>query len=149
MLHQLQVHRQVVYDLATLHLEPMSGTFERLFFLSGLRDTASGMYVHERLGALYGEQHVHEALAKAHEEMFEGILEVPLAQQEQDLRIYLRTRTTKNTTPGPDEFNYFEDGIQNCIPPQAPAYLRDLFLSNVSALRQLLQNSPPTAPSNK
>ncbi len=145
MLHQFQVHRQIVYDLAAQYLEPMGGFFERFFYLAGLRDTSSGMYVHDQLGRVYGEQPVNEALAKAHEEVFEGLLEMPLAQQEEDLRAFLKSRLAA----GHESFNYFEHGIQNCIPPDAPVYLKDLFRSNMGALRELLQGPPPAVRSNK
>ncbi len=140
MLHQLRVNRQILDDLTALHLAPMTGMFERLSYLAGLREPASGMYKHERLGVLYGDTPVNEAIGKAHEEVFERILETPLEQQEQDLRAFLRMRAIQAPNSGPNDFNYFAAGLQNCIPREAPSYLRDLFLSNVSALRELLQN---------
>jgi hypothetical protein len=145
MLHQLQVHRQILYDLAGQYLEPMGGFFERLFYLAGLRDLSSGIYAHDRLGATYGEQSVNQALAKAHEEVFEGLLEIPLAQQEQDLRAFLNSRLSV----GDQKFDFFEHGMQNCVPPDAPVYLKNLFRSNVRALRELLQGRPPAVHSSK
>ncbi len=145
MLHQLQVHRQILYDLATQHLEPMSGFFERFFYLAGLRDLSSGVYVHSCLAAAYGEQPVDQALAKAHAEVFEGLLEMPLAEQEEDLRAFLKSRQRI----GDSNFDYFEHGIQNCMPADAPVYLKNLFRSNVGALRELLQGRPPAARSDK
>ncbi len=134
MLHQLQVHRQILFNLATHYLEPLNGIFERLSFLAALRDPSTEIYSHPRLGPVYGETAVHEALAKSHEEIFERLLELPLAQQEQELR------TCLDAWPGGREesLKYFEDTIQGWIPSEAPSYLKDLFCSNLNALRELL-----------
>jgi hypothetical protein len=138
MLHQLQLRRQILIDLATQYLEPMSGVFERLSYLAGLRDCSSGIYTHDQLSSVYGEQPVNEALAKAHEEVFEGLLETSLALQEKDLRSFWnseRGAAQKNR-------NDIDDAVQNLMPADAPLYLKNLFRSNMSALRELLQEPP-------
>jgi hypothetical protein len=145
MLHELQVHRQILYDLAGKYLEPMSGFFERLLYLASLRDISSGCYVHDRLGPQYGDQPVTEALAKAHEEVFEGLLEIPLAQQEEDLRAFLKSGAGKDH----QNLNYFETAFQNSIPAGAPVYLKNLFRSNLGALWALLQGGPTVVRSSK
>ena len=144
MLHQLQVHRQILYDLAAHYLDPMSGSFERLFYLASLRSLTSGIYAHDHLSRVYGEQPVSEALAKAHEEIFEGLLELPLAQQEQDLRAFLGSRTVGDQRTLED----FEEGIPDWMPPDSPVYLKSLFRSNVGALRELLAPLPSKARSD-
>jgi hypothetical protein len=133
MLHQLQLHRQILFNLTTHYLEPLQGIFERLNYLAGLRDPSTGVYRHERLGVVYGEQPVNEALSKSHEELFERLLEMPLAKQEQELL------TCLEAWPGGKEeaLRYFEDTIQTWIPPEAPSYLKELFRSNLRALHEL------------
>src|SRR5271165_2417862 len=125
MLHQLQVHRQILYDLAAHYLDPMSGFFERLSYLASLRKRTTGIYTHDHLSQVYGERPVSEALAKAHEEVFEGLLEFPLAQQEQDLRAFLKSRIAA----GQWNLEDFDEGIQNWMPPDSPGYLKSLFRS--------------------
>jgi hypothetical protein len=89
----------------------------------------------------YGEQPVYEALEKSHEELFERLLETPLAQQENDLRAFWHSRSSGNDF----QLKFFEDTILSWIPAQAPTYLKDLFCSNLRALRELLQDDKPTA----
>ena len=144
MLHQLQIHRQIYSNLTVYYLEPLGGIFERLAYLAGLRDPSTGAYHHERLSPVYGEQPVHEALEKSHEELFERLLETPLAQQENDLRAFLQSRPSGSEV----QLKFFEDTIQSWIPAEAPTYLKDLFCSNLQALRELLQDDKPTARSS-
>jgi hypothetical protein len=133
MLQQLQLHRQILFNLTTHFLEPLEGIFERLSFLARLRDPATGLYRHEGLSSVYGEQPVNEALSKSHEELFERLLELPLAQQEQELLICL------NSWPGgkAEAYKDFKDTVQAWIPPDAPPYLKDLFCSNLHVLHEL------------
>ena len=85
MLDELQLHRQILYDLSVHSLEPMGGMYERLAYVANLRDPSTGIYSHERLCAVFGEEGVGQALADCHEELFERLLESPLALQEEDL----------------------------------------------------------------
>ena len=133
MLHQLHLHRQILFNLTTHYLEPLDGIFERINYLAGLRDPATGVYRHDRLGVVYGEEPVNEALTKSHEELFERLLEMPLARQEQEFVTYLQARSGKNE----EALRYFEDTIQSWIPGDAPIYLKDLFCSNLRALCEL------------
>jgi hypothetical protein len=139
MLKQLQIHRKILYDLVVHYLEPLNGTYGRLAYLAALRDPTTGKYAHEKLAAVYGEERVSEALAKCHEEMFERLLEMPLAQQEEDLRSYV------NSLPNGAEWNDARcvDTTRGWVPPGAPDYLRELFCSNTAALCELLRNKLP------
>jgi len=145
MLHQLQINRQVTFHLATDYLEPLGGNFERLAYLAGLQDTETGMYRQARLEAVYGAQPVNEVVEKSHEELFERILETPLIQQEADLRAFLQAQ------PGGMEeaVKHLADRIETWIPGRSPDYLKDLFRSNLEALRELIQEQSPRARSDK
>lgn len=134
MLEQLQIHRQLLYDLTVQYLEPLSGDCARLVYLASLRDPASGRYTHERLSAVYGENPVAEVLAYCHEEIFERSLESPLSSQETDLLNYLKS------LPGNRQQNvlHCRENASARIPPQAPDYLKELFCSNQTALCELL-----------
>jgi hypothetical protein len=138
MLKELQIHRQILYDLVVHYLEPLSA-YGRLAYLASLRDPATGNYTHERLAAVYGEQPVAEVLSNCHEEVFERLLEMPLAQQEEDLQNYV------NSLPSGKEWDHTrcEETARGWIPSQAPDYLRELFCSNTSALCELLHNNSP------
>lgn len=136
---QLRIHRQILYDLALHYLEPLNGSFARLAYLASLRNPSDSFYVHERLAALYGAVPVGESLAKCHEELFERLLEQPLAQQEKDLRSFVGTLPEGA-----------QEGLKRCkgrmedwIPLAAPDYLKELFRSNLTALLELLREENP------
>ena len=141
---QLQIHRQILYDLSVHTLEAMGGMHERLAYIASLRDPNSGTYSHERLSAVFGAESVNQALADCHEELFERLLESPLALQEEDLLGYL------DTFPGGREENLQEYCRKGdvWIPSQAPDYLKRLFCSNLKVLCELLQGRQPTARSD-
>jgi len=144
MLDELQIHRQILYDLSVHSLEPMQGMYERLAYVANLRNPSTGIYFHERLSAVYGEESVSQALADCHEELFERLLESPLALQEQDLLSYL------DVLPGGREMHLrgCSEKVRVWIPLQAPDYLKKLFCSNLNALCELLQESKPKAHSS-
>jgi len=145
MLDRLQIHRQILYDLSVHSLESMGGMYERLAYVANLRDPSTGIYSHERLSAVYGEENVSQALADCHEELFERLLESPLALQEEDLLSYLEV------LPGGREEHLREcsEKAKAWIPPQAPDYLKKLFCSNLNALCELLQEQKPRVRSSK
>jgi hypothetical protein len=143
MLRQLQIHRQIIHDLSTSTLALMPVLFERLCYLASLRDSSSGQYVHERLAAVYPRDGVQQALAQCHEEIFERVLEISLAAQEQDLRRCLEA------VPGGLRVSLkrwqaaeFRDSL---LPEDAPVYLKELFGSNLRALLEILLEETPTA----
>jgi hypothetical protein len=137
MLENLQTHRQILFDLTANYLDPLPGPFERLAYLSGLRDTASGKYVQEQLATVYGGERVDQVAACCHEEVFERLLEMPLSSQEEALRRYVAS------LPGT-----FPENLENCrqlachwAPPTAPSYLTELYFSNLGALLVLLADN--------
>jgi len=144
MLEFFQTHRQILFDLTANFLEPLNGCYQRVSYLSSLREPASGRYVHEQLAAVYGADAVDRVLASCHEEVFERLLEMPLHTQENDLRRHLRS------LPGS-----YEGNIDCCleiakswIPTQAPSYLKELFCSNTNVLLELLREHKTTARSD-
>jgi hypothetical protein len=145
MQEQLRIHRQILYDLALHYLEPLNGSFSRLAYLASLKNPSTNMYAHDRLAAVYGAEPVGESLAKCHEELFERLLEMPLAQQEGDLRQFVGTL--------PEGMH---EGIRICrrrmedwIPTATPDYLKELFRSNLVALLELLREPSPKVRSSK
>ena len=139
MFKHLQIHRKILYDLVVNDLEPLKSTYARLAYLAVLKDPATGKYAHQKLAAIYGEERVSEALAKCHEEMLERLLEMPLAQQEEDLRTYI------SLLPTGKEWNDVQcaETTRSWVPAQAPDYLKELFCSNMGALCELLRSKLP------
>ncbi len=144
MLDRLQIHRQILYDLSVHSLEPMRGMYERLAYVADLRDPSTGVYSHERLNAVFGEESVNQALADCHEELFERLLESPLALQEEDLLSYLEVLPGGREKP----LWEFSEKAKAWIPLQAPDYLKKLFCSNLSVLCELLREKKPRARSS-
>ena len=145
MQEQLRIHRQILYDLALHYLEPLNGSFSRLAYLASLKKPSSPTYAHDRLAAVYGPEPVNETLTKCHEELFERLLENPLAQQEEELRQFVGT-----LPEGKQEgIEICKKRIEEWIPLKAPDYLKELFRSNLTALLALLGGRSPKHHSGK
>ena len=145
MQEQLRIHRQILYDLALQYLEPLSGSFARLAYLASLKNPSTKIYAHDRLSATYGQEPVRDTLAKCHEELFERLLEMPLAQQQEDLSQFV------GTLPGgvPEGVLRCQERFESWIPSEAPDYLKELFRSNLTALLELLRERNPRARSSR
>jgi hypothetical protein len=137
MQEQLRIHRQILYDLALHYLEPLNGNFSRLAYLASLRDASTNRYTNGQLAAVYGVEAVGESLARCHEELFERLLETPLAQQEVELRLFLTTLPEG----AKDGIRLCQDRTEEWIPPVAPNYLKELFRSNLTALLGLVREN--------
>ncbi len=133
---QLRIYRQILYDLALHHLEPLQGNFSRLAYLAALRDQSTGVYGETALIKAYGQEPVHQALSRCHEELFERVLELPLAQQLEDLAQYWGTQGE----PGAQNETARGELLESWVPSQAPEYLKELFRSNLNALFELLHS---------
>ncbi len=142
---QLRIYRQILYDLALHYLEPLGGSFARLAYLASLRDTASNEYAHDKLAAVYGAGPVNETLAKCHEELFERLLEMPLSQQEEDLRLFIGSLPEGSQ----EGVRVCQRRIEEWIPAGAPDYLKELFRSNVAALLEIIRERNPKVRSSK
>jgi hypothetical protein len=142
-LEKLEMNRRVVEDFTSRTLAAIPTEFGRLCYLASLLDSPiGGRYVHDGLAAVFPEAAVQEALGFCHREIFARILESPLAQQEWDLRGFLGEME-------PDFWGALEQWRQTgsyrqFSPEGSPAYLRDLFNSNVSTLLDVLALSRPT-----
>src|SRR5580704_6206736 len=88
-LTQLQQNRRIIQDFTQTTLAGIPSNFARLAYVASLRDLSSGRYEHEGLAALYPDEAIQQALQTCHEQVFERILETPLASQEEDLRVCL------------------------------------------------------------
>jgi hypothetical protein len=139
-LDHLQTRRQLLFDVSANYLDGLSGHFERLAYLAGLREASTGKYIHEPLAARYGPEPVNEVLTSCHQEIFERLLEMPLITQEDSLRQYLKS------WPGAlsENVETCRDRAPGWVPPLAPAYLTALYSSNLAALLELLADNRTT-----
>jgi len=141
MQEQLRIHRQILYDFALHYLEPLTGNFARLAYLASLKHPSTNIYAHDHLSAVYGREPVGQALAKCHEELFERLLEMPLAQQEEDLRRFVGT-LPEGVAEG---VRSCQERAESWIPGETPDYLKELFRSNLTALLELFREHNPKA----
>jgi len=134
---RLQQNRRIVQDFTLTPLAAIPSLYGRLAYLASLRDLSSGRYHHEGLAALYPEEAIQEAVGLCHEQVFERVLETPLAMQEDDLRACLSCMED-GLGPAIDHWQRMET-YRVLLPENPPDYLRDLFCSNLRALLEILQ----------
>ena len=145
-LTKLQQNRRIIQDFTLNTLEGIPGPYARLVYVASLRDLSSGRYEHEGLTALYPEGAVQQALELCHEQVFERILETPLAQQLGDLRNCLAAMQG-GLADVVQHWRQLES--YRVLPPEhAPDYLRDLFFSNLRALLEILDEQCTSARSD-
>ena len=145
-LTQLQQNRRIIQDFSVTTLAVIASQFGRLIYIASLRDLSSGRYEHAGLSALYSEEAIQQALAKCHEEVFERILETPLAIQEQDLRACFENMPG-GLVSAVEHWSGLE-AYRILLPEQSPEYLKELFCSNLRALLEILQAECSTAHSS-
>jgi hypothetical protein len=145
-LTQLQQNRRVIQDFTETTLAEIPGEFARLVYVASLRDLSSGRYEHQGLAALYTEEAVQQALHVCHEQIFERILETPLSKQLEDLRTCLAAME-RGLAAVVSHWRQLE-AYRVLIPEQTPHYLKELFISNLRALLEILHEQCSTARSD-
>ena len=134
---QLEQNRHIIHDFAVTTLSAIPNDFGRLTYIASLRDLSTGRYEHAGLASLYPEEAIQQALKQCHEEIFQKILETPLALQEGDLRCCLEGMDgeLKATI---SHWRQME-AYRILMPEDSPDYLKELFCSNLRALLEILQ----------
>jgi hypothetical protein len=134
--------RQLTEEFSTRTLAAIPSDFGRLIYLASLRDLASGRYNHAGLETQYPAAAVQETLALAHREIFERILETPLARQEKNLAFCLQGF---EADPGEVVSNWRElESYRALLPFGLPNYMRDLFCSNIGTLLSIFEEGRTT-----
>ena len=139
-LTQLQQNRRIIHDLTLSTLSKISSPFSRLAYLASLRDFSTNVYDHGGLSVIYPKTAVQQALEQCHQELFERILETPLAVQEEDLRAHLRT-LPNGSRRAAAQWRRLES-YRALLPAESPEYLKELFCSNVRAILEILEKEP-------
>jgi len=134
---QLLRNRSVLRDFTSSTFAAIPNAYGRLTYVASLRDLSSGKYEHAGLAALYPAEAVQEALECCHHELFQRILETPLAIQSEDLRECLEGMPGSLAST---VTHWRQMEAYRILPPfNAPDYLRELFFSNLRALLEILQ----------
>lgn len=140
-LESYQQTRRVVEDFTARTLAAIPSEFGKLLYVASLCDLSSGRYQHEGLAARYPGEAVQQALGFCHQELFLRLLEMPLEQQEWDLRACLASMEGEYT---PKLGRWREtEFYRTLIPGDSPGYLRELFISNIRTLLDLLSEQRP------
>ena len=127
----------VVRDFTATTLAAIPNLYGRLIYIASLRDLSTGTYEHSGLAALYSPEVIQEALECCHHEIFQRILETPLAIQADDLRECLQEMDGSFSST---LSNWRRMESYRILPPgSAPDYLRELFFSNLRALLEILE----------
>jgi len=132
-------------DLWARTLSQVPTLFGRLAYLASLRDANSGRYQHFGLAQVYSDEEADQALRSSHARVFADWLNYPLTRQKADLEEYLLSiegdrRTLLETWAALSPY-------RNLIPAEATAAERELFLSDLELILQLLRSElSPSAP---
>jgi hypothetical protein len=122
-------NQRIIEEFASHWLAGIPTDLGRLRQVAMLRDVSSGRYSHPALRIMYSEPAVHQALLFCHEELLQKLLECPLIEQEWDLRLYL---VGLEAPAGEVATRWLElEYFRLFVPCGTPAYLRELFLSNL------------------
>jgi hypothetical protein len=141
-IERFQQSRCVIEDFTSRTLAVIPSVFGRLYYISSLKDSASGRYQHDGLVEVFSDDSVQVALGQCHEELFSRILETPLNEQERDLRKCL---DTAGDTFWTIVESWREDrSFQTMCPDGLPGYLKDLFCSNFGALLAIFSSQRVT-----
>lgn len=113
--------------------------FGRLVFLSSLRHSLTGRYVHPPLSQIVGGDITDRTLCHSHYQVFSEWLGFTLAEQKADLQQYLKASSA------PLELASYRD----IVPPTAHQVERQLYLADLETLLELLRferDAPYSAP---
>ena len=106
-----------------------------MVFLCSLRDRATGRYSHPALLQSLGREAADRTLCHNHHQVFMDWLRLNLAEQKADLDEYLRiSRTAAANLP-----------YRELVPPNAHEVERQLYLTDLEILLQLLSFEPAAA----
>jgi hypothetical protein len=139
---QLQQNRRIIQDFSSTVLAGIANPFARLAYLASLRKAGSNLYEHAGLAAVYGQEAMRQALAQCHEELFERILECPLAVQEKDLQAHLGAMSP-GSRAAVTNWRKLET-YRTLLPVESPDYLKELFCSNMHTMLDNIANVTPT-----
>lgn len=125
-------NRSAIEEFAARWLSRYSSDLARLIYLAALRDVYTGNYHHPLLEEVYAGPVVHQSLYFCHEEVFAKFLENTFEEQACELHSCI-----SGTSLPASEIarRWLELELFHSFPPAGvPAYLRNLFVSNIRAL---------------
>ena len=82
------VSSQTAEEVWNRTVAQIPGLFERLLYLGGIRNAATGTYEHQGLILRFGEEVAQSAILRSHEQTFVAWLAQPLETRVSDLEFY-------------------------------------------------------------
>jgi hypothetical protein len=127
--------RYVLTEFRERSLRYVEGNLAKLVYLSSCRDYNSGRYRHDGLAARFSEEMVHEALALCHRDLFEQMIQTPLAEWVEELRRYF-------TGTDPEAARIWRElrPYQIAVPLGTTALAAELFMSNLKIALEILES---------
>lgn len=138
---QFAQNQRIIEAYASRWLSGIPSDAGRLFHVCMLLNISTGRYRHSALEEDYSEASIHEALRYCHQELFKRFLEYTLQEQEWELRKFFAALpdTPAEIAARWREAEYFS----LLVPLGAPAYLRELFASNLRVILTLIAAEKP------
>jgi hypothetical protein len=135
-LERFEQNQRIIERFVSTWLVEIDSDLGRLAHVSMLRNVSSGRYCHPALEEIYSPTAVHQALQYCHEELFQKTLELSLELQEWDLRTYFAGIDASSDDIAARWLEL--EFARTFVPFGTPVYLRDLFLSNISVILNLI-----------
>lgn len=119
-------------------LSQIPSVFGRLVYLASLRNLNNGRYEHHGLALLFGEEESNRALKKSHSKVFAEWLAFSVEQQKADLDLYLAGLAEDKRTIVETWLKLAP--YQSLVPTSVRGVERRLYISDLTALMELLRN---------
>src|SRR5579864_7517344 len=131
--------RGVASDLWRNTLSQIPSVLGRLVYLASLRNANSGRYEHHGLALIFGEEDANRALKKSHSSVFAEWLGFNVEQQKADLDLYISSLFEDKRTVVETWLKLAP--YRNLIPTTVRGVERRLYISDLTALMELLKNA--------
>jgi hypothetical protein len=131
--------RGAASDLWRNTLSQIPSVFGRMVYLASLRNVNSGRYEHHGLALLFGDDEANKALKKSHSQLFSEWLAFSVEQQKADLDLYISGLFEDKRTVVETWLKLAP--YRNLIPSTVRGVERRLYISDLTALMELLRNA--------
>ena len=133
-----------IEDELALTLNVLPTAFSKLSFLTTVRDPHTGRYLHEGWLPWSSRDEIHELLRKAHEEVFENVLNLTMPLLCGELRSYLDSVSDSGERTA--RFWLELESYREMVPQGVCVQVREFFVSQVRTSLNVLLTVPDWPP---